>query len=113
MTGLVLLKIVLMPSRQRRARRKNSGPRWSMIGVSMARRMRSGSGEGPGMCRKWRPAVREEFLDIGKSLTKAARLGGESRTGRRLIPGAGGVGRPAAVSLLAWRPVASAAINDE
>src|SRR5215813_2919884 len=63
-TGLVVLKMVLMPSRQRRARRKNSGPRWSMIGVSMARRMRSGSGEGPGMCRKWRPMGREEFLDI-------------------------------------------------
>src|SRR3954466_13935476 len=72
MTGLVVLKIVFTPSRQRRASWKNSGPRWSMIGVSMARRMRSGSGDGPGMCRKWRPAVRDEFLAIGDSLIKAA-----------------------------------------
>src|SRR4051812_12763910 len=64
-TGLVVLKIVLMPSSARRAIFANSGPRWSMIGVSMARRMRSGTGVGPGICRKWRPAVREEFFDIG------------------------------------------------
>src|SRR5262249_17060150 len=64
MTGLVVLKMDLMPSRQRRASLANSGPRWSMIGVSIARRMRSGSGVGPGMCRKWRPGVREEFFDM-------------------------------------------------
>src|SRR5262249_4010667 len=93
MTGLAVLKIVLMPSRHRRVRRKNSGPRWSMIGVSMARRMRSGSGEGPGMCRKWRPAVREEFLAIGRSLIKASGFGGEIAAGRRVVPGAGCVGR--------------------
>ena len=46
----------------------NSGPRWSMIGVSIARSTRSGSGVGPGICRKWRPTGREEFFDIGKSL---------------------------------------------
>src|SRR5262249_52364233 len=63
-TGLVVLKMVLMPSRQRLASLENSGPRWSMIGVSMARRMRSGSGVGPGMCRKWRPEVRDEFFDM-------------------------------------------------
>src|SRR5689334_22999039 len=63
-TGLVVLKMVLMPSRQRLASLENSGPRWSMIGVSMARRIRSGSGVGPGMCRKWRPAVRDEFFDM-------------------------------------------------
>ena len=39
-----------------------------MIGVSIARRTRSGSGEGPGMCRKWRPTVREEFLAIDSPL---------------------------------------------
>src|SRR5580692_1445838 len=64
MTGLVVLKMVLMPSRQRRASLANSGPRWSMIGVSMARRMRSGSGVGPGICRKCRPGVRDEFFDM-------------------------------------------------
>src|SRR5215472_4624567 len=61
-TGLVVLKMVLMPSRQRRASFANSGPRWSMIGVSMARRTRSGRGVGPGICRKWRPGMRDEFL---------------------------------------------------
>src|SRR6476646_6809232 len=74
-TGLVVLKIVLMPSRHFLASRANSGPRWSMIGVSMARRMRSGNGEGPGMCRKWRPTVREEFLAIGSPLLKRQLLG--------------------------------------
>src|SRR5262249_33603339 len=64
MTGLVVLKMVLMPSRQRRASLANSGPRWSMIGVSMARRTRSGRGVGPGMCRKCRPTVRDEFFDM-------------------------------------------------
>ena len=67
-TGLVVLKMVLMPSRQRLASLANSGPRWSMIGVSIARSTRSGSGVGPGICRKWRPTGREEFFDIGKSL---------------------------------------------
>ena len=64
MTGLVVLKMVLMPSSARLASLENSGPRWSMMGVSMARRMRSGRGVGPGICRKWRPAVRDEFLDM-------------------------------------------------
>src|SRR5215467_169970 len=63
-TVLVVLKMVLMQSRQRRASLANSGPRRSMIGVSMARRTRSGSGVGPGMCRKWRPGVRDEFFDM-------------------------------------------------
>jgi hypothetical protein len=36
----------------------NSGPRWSITGMSIARRMRSGTGVGPGICRKWRPARR-------------------------------------------------------
>src|SRR5215470_5726394 len=33
-----------------------------MVGMSIARRMRSGTGVGPGICRKCRPAVREEFF---------------------------------------------------
>src|SRR5712672_286353 len=64
MTGLVVLKMVLMPSRQRLPSLANSGPRWSIMGVSMARKMRSSSGVGPGIWRKWRPTGREEFLDI-------------------------------------------------
>jgi hypothetical protein len=39
-----------------------------MIGVSIARRTRSGSGDGPGIWRKWRPTVREEFLAIERPL---------------------------------------------
>src|SRR5215467_10848587 len=35
-----------------------------MIGVSIARSTRSGSGDGPGICRKWRPTGREEFFGI-------------------------------------------------
>src|SRR5215475_4843434 len=68
-TGLVVLKMVLMPSRHFLASLANSGPRWSMIGVSIARSTRSGSMVGPGICRKWRPTGREEFFDISKSLS--------------------------------------------
>src|ERR1044072_6038068 len=63
-TGPAHLKIVLIPSSTRRPSLPNSGPRWSITGMSIARRMRSGTGVGPGICRKWRPAVREEFFDI-------------------------------------------------
>src|SRR4051794_18665454 len=63
-TGLVVLKMVLTPSRHRLASFANSGPRWSMIGVSIARSTRSGRDVGPGICKKWRPTGREEFLVI-------------------------------------------------
>src|SRR6267142_1795691 len=63
-TGPAHLKIVLMPSSTRRPSLPNSGPRWSITGMSMARRMRSGTGVGPGICRKWRPAVRDEFCGM-------------------------------------------------
>jgi hypothetical protein len=33
------------------------GPRWSIVGLSMARSTRSGTLVGPGICRKWRPAT--------------------------------------------------------
>src|ERR1700722_10112159 len=68
MTGLAVLKMVLMPSSARLARLANSGPRWSMMGGSIARRTRSGIWVGPGICRKWRPAMREAFLVISVSL---------------------------------------------
>src|SRR6187549_3445647 len=72
-TGPAQRKIVLMPSSTRRPSLPNSGPRWSITGMSIARRMRSGTGVGPGICRKWRPAVREEFCDMGGSLGQAVR----------------------------------------
>ena len=68
MTGFAVLKIVLMPSSTRRVSLANSGPRWSMIGMSMARMTRSGMGVGPGICRKWRPAARDELVAIGMFL---------------------------------------------
>src|SRR5215471_7088008 len=74
MTGFEVLKMVLMPSSARFASLENSGPRWSMIGVSIARRMRSGSGLGPGICRKWRPALRAEFFDIASFSFRQAYL---------------------------------------
>src|SRR4029450_14159634 len=74
MTGLVVLKMVLIPSRHFFASRANSGPRWSIMGVSIARRTRSGSGVGPGMCKKCRPTGREEFLAIGSLLLKQHQL---------------------------------------
>jgi hypothetical protein len=36
-----------------------------MIGALMARTTRSGTAVGPGICKKWRPACREEFVLIG------------------------------------------------
>ena len=67
-TGLLVLKMVLMPSRHFLASLANSGPRWSIMGVSIARSTRSGSGVGPGICRKCRPTGRDEFLAIGETL---------------------------------------------
>ena len=62
-TGLAVLKTVLMPESTFSPSALNSGPRWSITGMSMARRMRSGTGVGPGICRKWRPA-RRGVLDM-------------------------------------------------
>src|ERR1700742_4022505 len=70
-TGPAHLKIVLMPSRTRLPSLPNSGPRWSITGMSIARRMRSGTGVGPGICRKWRPAVRDEFWTMVPSRASA------------------------------------------
>src|SRR5262249_6451163 len=79
-------------SRQRRASLANSGPRWSMIGVSMARRTRSGSGVGPGIWRKWRPGVRDEFLDmiflrfsLSETRPEGAAERGKRLSARRLV----------------------------
>src|SRR5437868_12639343 len=38
-------------------RTEKSGPRWSMVGKSIARSTRSGTLVGPGICRKWRPGL--------------------------------------------------------
>ena len=74
-TGLEVLKMVLMPESTLSPSALNSGPRWSITGMSMARRMRSGTGVGPGICRKCRPA-RRGALDMSSSahLTEAYRI---------------------------------------
>ncbi len=43
------------PASTCRASAANSGPRWSMVGAEIARRIRSGTFVGPGICRKCRP----------------------------------------------------------
>src|SRR3954471_16531097 len=70
-TGPAQRKIVLMPSSTRFPSLPNSGPRWSITGMSIARRMRSGTGVGPGICRKWRPAGRGEFWTMVPSRASA------------------------------------------
>src|SRR5262249_62187167 len=88
-TGLVVLKMVLMPSRQRLASLANSGPRWSMIGVSIARRTRSGKGVGPGVERKGRFSGRQEvFVDFEFNSQRGLLMAGRKkpRPPRRLAP---------------------------
>ena len=57
-TGCSVWKIVLMPASTRAPSSRKAGPRWSIVGMSIARRIRSGTLVGPGICRKWRPGER-------------------------------------------------------
>src|SRR5262245_32045794 len=77
--------MVLIPSRTRRPSRWNSGPRWSMVGMSIARRTRSGTGVGPGIWRKWRPAVRAEFFGMGVSRDRPPESETANRPSRSLV----------------------------
>ena len=54
-TGWRVWKTCCMPAMTRLPSTANSGPRWSIVGRLIARRIRSGTGLGPGICRKWRP----------------------------------------------------------
>ena len=54
-TGPEVWNIFWLPSSTLRPSSPNSALRWSMTGMSMARRTRSGTGLGPGICRKCRP----------------------------------------------------------
>src|SRR5690242_13625832 len=56
MTGLFVWKMRFTPSSTSLPRAWNSGPRWSMVGRSIARKTRSGTLVGPGIWRKCRPA---------------------------------------------------------
>ena len=51
-TGLVVLKMVLMPDSTRWPSFLKSGPRWSITGMAIAFRMRSGTGVGPGILQE-------------------------------------------------------------
>jgi hypothetical protein len=53
--GHFVLNIGLMFSKTDKAMAPKSGPRWSIVGLSMARKTRSGTFDGPGICKKWRP----------------------------------------------------------
>src|SRR5919198_461521 len=65
-----------------------------MIGVSIARSTRSGSGVGPGICRKWRPTGRHDVFDallpahdgcgLGRSI---ARLDKTRTMAQTVVPG--------------------------
>jgi hypothetical protein len=55
MTGCVVRKMRCMPASTAWPRTANSGPRWSRVGMSMARSTRSGTLVGPGICRKCLP----------------------------------------------------------
>ena len=54
-TGPSVRKTSRMPSSTSSPSVAKSGPRWSIVGASIARSTRSGTFVGPGICRKWRP----------------------------------------------------------
>src|SRR5687767_12887571 len=71
-TGPEVLKIALMVSSTSRASAWNCGPRWSMVGFSIACRMSSGTLVGPGICRKCRPALTLIVLLRGSAVWRRA-----------------------------------------
>ena len=54
-TGPEVLKIFWQPTSTALPSSANCALRWSITGMSMARSTRSGTGLGPGICKKWRP----------------------------------------------------------
>jgi hypothetical protein len=54
-TGPAVPKIFWQPPNTVLASSANWALRWSITGMSMARSTRSGTGLGPGICKKWRP----------------------------------------------------------
>ncbi len=66
-------------------RRANSGPRWSIVGWSIARRMRSGTLVGPGICRKWRPEGCVSSWNIGPPAANGPREFDELRVAKGII----------------------------
>src|SRR6185437_4263558 len=73
-TAPLVRKIRLMPAMADLASSANSGPRWSMVGRSMARRIRSGTLVGPGICRK--------CLPVRELITRVSCGGGANLPGR-------------------------------
>ena len=54
-TSFSVRKTRFIPSRSRGTSSANSGPRWSMVALDIARSTRAGVLVGPGSWRKWRP----------------------------------------------------------
>src|SRR3954447_18857993 len=54
-TGPLVRKTCCRPARTSLPSSAKPGPRWSIVGASVARSTRSGTFVGPGICRKWRP----------------------------------------------------------
>src|SRR6202044_2792460 len=74
MTGPAVWKIFWQPSNTALPSAANSALRWSISGMSMARSTRSGTGVGPGICRKWRPGRREAFCGMSALLRIALQI---------------------------------------
>jgi len=81
-TRASVLKMVFMPSSAFFPTSAKAGPRWSITGKSIARKMRSGTLDGPGICRKWRPAV---IVDPPRDTAPDPVLRGIAAPGRGLI----------------------------
>src|SRR6185312_582367 len=64
--------MAFMPSSTSLPSSANSGPRWSIVGFSIARNTRSGTFVGPGICRKWRPVWRD--MDANLATVEPVRL---------------------------------------
>jgi hypothetical protein len=54
-TGFSVRKIGRISVSTLRPNSPNEGPRWSIVGWAIARKTRSGTFVGPGICKKWRP----------------------------------------------------------
>src|SRR5215467_11004276 len=74
-TGCLVRNIRCMPAITAKPISANSGPRWSMVGMSMARSTRSGTLVGPGICRKCLPLCTVMGVLPGLALaSRAARI---------------------------------------
>ena len=66
---------------------RTSGPRWSIVGASIARRTRSGTLVGPGICRKWRPLRTRVARVAGRRRHAGPLVDPTGRTSERAVRG--------------------------